>query len=135
VRWRFDFAGEAQFIEMHGTPLLFAGPALGVGGEEMGRISRAADGARLVWNQFTNAGRVDRYEAALNLSATLVPPQAAAAEEPLVFVAQDPESLPSGARARLTLRRNGDQLEAALDIAEPGKDFAPAVSVRLTRAP
>ena len=95
------------------------------GGEEMGRISRAAEGDRLVWNQFTNAGRVDRYEAAGTPTA----------DEPLVFVAQAPESFPAGVGARLTLRRSGDQLEAVLDIAEPGRDFAPAKVVRLTRAP
>ena len=129
VRWHFELVSDAQFLEMHGTPLLFAGPAARRGGEEMGRISPAADGDRLVWNQFTSAGRVDRYEALATPTATPT------GDEPLVFVAPSPESLPAGTRARLSLRRSGDQLEAALGIAKPGNDFAPAGAVRLLRAP
>jgi hypothetical protein len=123
TRWRFAVAADQQFVEMHGTPLLFAGPAAHAVGEEMGRISRTVAGDRLVWTQFTNAGRVDRYETSASPTA----------EATLVFVAQTPESLPAGARARLALRRSGDQLEVALDIAEPDKDFAPAGTLRLTR--
>lgn len=129
VRWRFDLAGGGRLLEMRGTPLLFAGPAARGDGEELGRISRAADGDGLVWNQLTNAGRVDRYESAATPGSTPT------ADASLVFVAQAPESLPAGAHARLTLRRSGDQLEAVLDIAEPGKDLAGASAVRVTRAP
>jgi len=164
VGWRFDFASDSQFIEVRGTPFLFADASGRAGGEEMGRISSAADGARLMWNQFTNAGRVDRYEAttatpasptapvtspsppteasasSADVASSLATPAAtitpaAVADEPLVFVAQALESLPAGARVRLTLRRIGDQLETTLDIAEPGKDFALAGSVLLSRAP
>jgi hypothetical protein len=127
VRWRFEFAGDARFLEVHGTPLLFAGPAgPRPTGEEMGRISRAPAGDRLVWNQFTVDGRVDRYESAEGATAT---------SPELVFVANAPESLPAGTRVRLALRRDGGALVAALAFAEPGKDFAPAREVRLKRPP
>jgi hypothetical protein len=124
VRWRFDFAAGGQFLEVRGSPVLFAGPtARAEAGEEMGRISRAAAGDRLVWHHFTYSGRVDRYESEPS------PPEA------LVFLARTPESLPAGARVRLTLRREGGQeLLAALEVAEPGGDFAVAGEVRLKRA-
>jgi hypothetical protein len=131
VHWRFDLVNDARLVEMHGTSLLFAGTAVRASaGEETGRISHAPDGDRLVWNQLTNAGKVDRYEADASVDQ--------AADQPIVFVAHSPESLAAGARARLTIGRIGDQgeqIEAALDIAEPGKDFCPAATVRLTRAP
>ena len=124
VRWHFDFAAGSQFLEVRGSPLLFAGPtARPEGGEEMGRISRAAAGERLAWLQFTASGRVDRYESE------------SARAEALVFLASAPESLPAGSRARLTLGRDGDEeMLAVLELAEPGKDFAVAGEVRLKRA-
>jgi hypothetical protein len=124
VSWRFDLASASQLVEMHGTPILFAGHRERTTGEEVGRVS-GTGGDLLVWNQLTNAGKVDRYEA----EAT------GPSDQAIVFVARAPESLPAGARARLSLRRVEDQLEATLDIAEPGKDFAPAGSVRLSRTP
>jgi hypothetical protein len=136
VRWRVDFAGSGQFVEVHGTPLLFAVSAAR-GGEEMGRISRAPAGDRLVWTQFTNAGRVDRYEGGVGGTAPATTSTASPSSEaePLVFVAQALETLPPGSRARLTLRGSGEALVAALEVAEPGKDLAPAGEVRLERAP
>lgn len=124
VRWRFDFTGSGQFLEVRGSPVLFAGPTAGAeAGDEMGRISRAASGDRFVWSNFTNRGQVDRYEAEPSPSGVLV------------FLAQAPESLPAGSRARLTLRREGDdELQVSLELAEPGKDFSVAGEVRLKRA-
>jgi hypothetical protein len=114
VRWTFDFAAAGRFVEMHGSPLLFAGPAAGPGGpEEMGRISPGAGGEGLAWHQFTNSGRVDRWRSE------------ASSPDALVFLAESPESLPPGSRARLTLKRSGDErMTATLEVAEPGKDLA-----------
>jgi hypothetical protein len=136
VRWRVDFAGSGQFVEVRGTPLLFAVPAAR-GGEEMGRIARTPAGDHLVWTQFTNAGRVDRYEADVGATTSTAAPTTSppGEAEPLVFVAQAPEALPPGSRARFTLRGSGEALVATLEIAEPGKDLAPAGEVRLTRLP
>lgn len=135
VRWRVGFAEGGHFVEVRGTPLLFAVAAAG-GGEE-GRISRTPAGDGLVWTQFTNAGQVDRYEAAVggttSTSASMTSPSRDA--EPLVFVARAPGSLPPGSRARLTLQGRGEALVATLEIAEPGKDLAPAGEVRLARGP
>ncbi|HEY6098799.1 MAG TPA: hypothetical protein VIW03_05180 [Anaeromyxobacter sp.] len=124
VRWRFDFVAAGQFIEMRGSPLLFAGPAARTeAAEEMGRISRDPAGDKLEWHHFTAGGRVDRYETE------------AISPEALVFLARAPESLPAGARARLTLGRSGDEeMLATLELAEPGKDLALAGEVRLRRA-
>jgi hypothetical protein len=136
VRWRVSFAEGGQFVEVRGTPLLFAVPAAG-GGEEMGRISHTPAGDGLVWTQFTNAGKVDRYDAAVggttSTSASTTSPSSEA--EPLAFVAQAPGPLPPGSRARLTLQGRGEALVATLEIAEPGKDLAPAGEVRLARVP
>jgi hypothetical protein len=123
VRWTFDFAAAGQFVEMHGSPLLFAGPTARAGGpEEMGRISPAAGGEGLVWHHFTNSGRVDRWRSE---------PSGPGA---LVFLAESPESLPAGSRARLTLRRDGDaRMVATLELAEPGKDLAVVGEVPLQR--
>ncbi len=122
VRWRFDFAGDAQFLEVRGTPLLFAGPGARAGDkEEMGRISRDPVTARFTWRQFTSGGQVDQYQTE------------PARPESLVFLAAAPESLPGG-RVRLTLGRDGDEeLLAILELAEAGKDFAVAGEVRLKR--
>jgi len=124
VRWRFDFAGDAQFLEVRGTPLLFAGPSARAGPqEEMGRISRDPATARLTWRQFTAGGQVDQYQTEPGRP------------ESLVFLAAAPESLPGG-RVRLTLGRDGDQeLLAILELAETGKDFAVLGEVRLKRMP
>jgi hypothetical protein len=123
VRWAFAFTEGGKFLEVRGSPLLFAGPTARAGaGEEMGRISHEASGDRLAWSQFTFGGQVDRYRSE---------PSAADA---LVFLSESPESLPPGSRARLTLRRDGDaELVATLELAEPGKDLAPAGEVRLKR--
>lgn len=124
VRWRFDFAGEGRFLEVRGTPLLFAGPGSRPdAGEEMGRISRDGLAARLTWRQFTSGGQVDQYQ-----SEPGVP-------EALVFLAAAPESVPGG-RIRLTLGRDGDaELVAILQVAEAGKEPAVAGEVRLRRQP
>lgn len=121
VRWRFDFAGDAQFLELRGTSLLFAGPAARPGAhEELGRISRDATG-KLTWRQFTSGGQVDQYQSAPGRP------------EALVFVAASPESLPGG-RIRLTLGQDGDdEVLAILELADPGKDLAVAGEVRLRR--
>lgn len=121
VRWQFAFTEGGKFLEVRGSPLLFAGPTARPGtGEELGRISRDAAG-RLVWNQFTYGGGVDRYRSA--------DPRADA----LVFEADAPESLPPGSRARLTLAPHaGGELRATLELADAGKDLAPAGEVRLT---
>jgi len=123
VRWRFDFAGEGQFLELRGTPLLFAGApgARPESGEEMGRISRDAAAARFTWRQFTSGGQVDQYLSEPGLPGALV------------FLAAAPESLPGG-RVRLTLGRDGDdELVAILQVAEAGKELAVAGEVRLQR--
>ncbi|MBI5069125.1 MAG: hypothetical protein HZB56_12885 [Deltaproteobacteria bacterium] len=122
VRWRFDFASDAQYLEVRGTPLLFAGPVARPGQhEELGRISRDGTG-KLTWRQFTAGGRVDQYQ------------PDPGRPEALVFVATAPESLPGG-RIRLTLGRDGDEeILAILELAEPGKDFAVAGEVRLKRS-
>lgn len=123
VRWRVDFVAGGQYVEVRGSPLLFAGPTARAGGEELGRISQDAGGGRLEWHQFTMSGRVDRYQ--------LDPSRPGA----LVLLAESPESLPVGTRARLTLGRDGDrEMLAILELAEPGKDFAVAGEVRLKRA-
>jgi hypothetical protein len=121
VRWQFAFTEGGKFLEVRGSPLLFAGStARSAAGEELGRISRDAAGARLVWNQFTYGGGVDRYQS--------VAPRADA----LVFESDSPESLPAGSRARLTLAPDPEGgLRATLEVAEPGKDLALAGDVRL----
>ncbi|HEY6006422.1 MAG TPA: hypothetical protein VIV57_26315 [Anaeromyxobacter sp.] len=123
VRWTFDFAAAGRFVEIHGTPLLFAGPTARAGGaEEMGRISPVAGAEGLVWHHFTNSGRVDRWRSE------------AAGPDGLVFLAESPESLPAGSRARLTLRPSGEgRMTAVLELAEPGKDLAVAGEVPLER--
>lgn len=123
VRWRFDFAGEGQFLELRGTPLLFAGaPGAHAGArEEMGRISRDAAAAGFTWRQFTSGGQVDQYRSEPGLPGALV------------FLAAAPESLPGG-RVQLTLGRDGDdELVAILRVAEAGKELAVAGEVRLRR--
>jgi len=121
VRWRFDFAGDAQFLEVRGTPLLFAG-GRAEPREEMGRISRDPATSRFTWRQFTSGGQVDQYQSEPGRP------------EALVFLAPAPESLPGG-RVRLTLGRDGDdELLAILETAEAGKDFAVAGEARLRRA-
>jgi hypothetical protein len=125
IRWRFEFVPEGGFLEVRGSPLLFAGPTARPGaGEEMGRISRAPGGDRLEWHQFTANGSVDLYRSE------------PAGGDAVAFLAEAPESLPAGARARLTLGRpKDDQVLVVLDVAEPGKDFAVAGAVRLKRVP
>jgi len=124
VHWRFDFAGEGQFLELRGSPLLFAGTASRPDArEEMGRISRDPAGQGFTWRQFTAGGQVDEYRSEPGRP------------ESLVFVAKSPESLPAGERVRLTIGRDGDEeLVAILERAEAGKDFAVVGEVRVGRA-
>lgn len=125
ARWRFDFVAGGRFLDVRGSPLLFAGPtARRDAGEELGRISRDASGERLVWQQFTESGRIDRWVSGPPLDGGVA------------FVAEASESLPPGTRARITFRREGeDALRAVLELAEAGKDFAAAGEVRLAREP
>jgi hypothetical protein len=119
VQWRFDFVQTGRFIEVRGSPMLFAGTAAAAApGEELGRISQAGD--RLLWHQFTNGGQVDVYRSE------------PARPGGLVFLSESPGSFPAGTRIRLTL--DGDrELLATLELAEPGKDFAAVGVVRLHR--
>lgn len=119
VQWRFDFAQVGRFIEVRGSPMLFAGTAAPAApGEELGRISQAGD--HLVWHQFTNGGRVDVYRSE------------PARQGQLVFLSESPGSFPAGTRIRLTL--DGDrEILATLELADPGKDFAAVGAVRLHR--
>lgn len=120
VHWRFEFAGEGQFLELRGSPLFFAGSAAT---EEMGRISRVPGGEGFTWRQFTSGGQVDQYQSEPGLSGSLV------------FVAKSPESLPAGERVRLTLGRDGEEeLVAILERAGAGQEFAVLGEVRLRRA-
>lgn len=124
VHWRFEFAGEGQFLELRGSPLSFAGPAAGSAAtEEMGRISRVPGGEGFTWRQFTSGGQVDQYQSEPGLPGSLV------------FVAKSPESLPAGERVRLTLGRDGEEeLVAILERAGAGQEFAVLGEVRLKRA-
>jgi hypothetical protein len=122
VHWTFAFTEGGKFLEVRGSPLLFAGPTARSGpDEELGRISRDASGG-MAWSQFTYGGQVDRWL------------REASGPERLVFLAASPESLPAGERARITFRPDGaDGLVAALELAPAGQDFGPAGEVRLAR--
>jgi hypothetical protein len=123
VHWTFTFTEGGKFVEVRGSPVLFAGPAARAdAGEEMGRISHEAAADRFAWSQFTAGGQVDRWRSEPSAS------------DALVFLSEAPESLPPGSRAKLTIRRDGDgRIVAALELAQPGKDLAPAGEVRLER--
>jgi hypothetical protein len=123
VRWTFAFTEGGRFVEVRGSPLLFAGPAARPDpGQEMGRISHDAAADRFTWSQFTLGGQVDRYRSEPS------------AYDALVFLSETPESLAPGSRARLALRLDGDDgIVATLELAAAGKDLAPAGEVRLRR--
>lgn len=119
MRWAFDFPPGGQRLELHGSPIL--GPPGGAA-EEMGIITRDPVRGKLVWRQFTASGQVNEY--------LLDKPD----PERLVFTTEKAESLAPGARARLTLGRDGpDELVAVFERAEPGKDFAVTGEARLAR--
>lgn len=119
LKWAFDFPPGGQRLELHGSAVL--GPSGGTA-EEMGIITRDPVRGKLVWRQFTASGQVNEY--------LLDKPD----PEKLVFTTEKAESLPPGARARLTLGRDGpDELVAVFEQAEPGKDFAVTGEARLVR--
>jgi hypothetical protein len=124
VRWTFTFTEGGGFLEVRGTPLLFAGPTARPGaGEELGRISRDPSGDGLSWSQFTYGGQVDRWRSK------------SAAPGVVVFAATSLESLPPGSRAQLVLRAEGpDAIVALLDLGAEGKELASGDEVRLLRA-
>ena len=119
LKWAFDFPPGGQRLELHGSPIL--GPPGGAA-EEMGIITRDPVRGKMVWRQFTASGQVNEY-----LLDKADP-------ERLVFSTEKAESLPPGARARLTLGRDGpDELVAVFEQAEPGKDFAVTGEARFVR--
>ena len=120
VTWTFDVGAGGQRMEFRGSPLL--GPR-SPGPEEMGVLTRDPTRKKVVWREFTAAGPVNEY--------LLEQEQA----DRLVFVSERPESLPPGTRLRLTLGRDGGEVVAIFEQAEPGKELAVVAESRLKRKP
>lgn len=91
--------------------------------EDVGLMSYDKRRKKLVFRQFHVEGFVNQY-----VSESSTP-------DTFVFASEAIENIPSGFRARETLRFLGDgQLEETFEIAEPDKDFAVYSKTTLTRA-
>jgi hypothetical protein len=119
--WQFVFQG--KFLRLRTKSVPRGEGEAGEIHEDVGFISRDADTARFVFRQFLSEGFVNTFDVTLESIGKLA----------ILFEHRESESA-GGMRARMRLRFVADDAyEMILDLAVPGKDFAPCQQMRMKR--
>ncbi len=119
--WQFVLQG--RFLKLRTKSVPRGERKAGEIHEDLGFISRDVDSGRFVFRQFLSEGFVNTFDVTLESVGELT----------ILFEHRETESA-GGMRARMRLTFVADdEYEMILDLAAPGKDFAPCQRMRMKR--